>query len=77
MLDVHNGPVVGLHPMFGPDVPSLAKQVIVYCDGRGESEYQWLLEQFKIWGASLCQISAEQHDKGMTLIQALRHFTIH
>ncbi|MFC5078570.1 T-protein [Vibrio thalassae] len=75
MLEVHNGPVVGLHPMFGPDVPSLAKQVIVYCDGRGEAEYQWLLEQFKIWGASLCQISAEQHDKGMTLIQALRHFT--
>ena len=75
MLKAHQGPVVGLHPMFGPDVPSLAKQVIVYCDGRGEDAYQWLLEQFKIWGASLCQISAEQHDEGMTLIQALRHFT--
>ncbi|CAH0527038.1 bifunctional chorismate mutase/prephenate dehydrogenase [Vibrio hippocampi] len=75
MMKTHKGPVVGLHPMFGPDVSSLAKQVIVYCDGRGENEYQWLLEQFKIWGASLCQISAQEHDKGMTLIQALRHFT--
>ncbi|MEX0334364.1 bifunctional chorismate mutase/prephenate dehydrogenase [Vibrio tubiashii] len=75
MLNVHKGPVVGLHPMFGPDVPSLAKQVIVYCDGRGEEQYQWLLKQFSIWGASLCQIDASEHDHGMTLIQALRHFT--
>ncbi len=60
MLDVHSGPVVGLHPMFGPDVPSLAKQVIVYCDGRGAEQYQWLLQQFKIWGASLCQIEASE-----------------
>ncbi|WHR50021.1 bifunctional chorismate mutase/prephenate dehydrogenase [Vibrio furnissii] len=75
MLKAHQGPVVGLHPMFGPDVPSLAKQVVVYCDGRGEEHYQWLLKQIGIWGASLCQIDAAEHDHGMTLIQALRHFT--
>jgi len=75
MLAVHSGPVVGLHPMFGPDVPSLAKQVIVHCDGRGKEQYEWLLKQFSIWGASLCNIEAEEHDHGMTLIQALRHFT--
>ncbi|UUM30117.1 bifunctional chorismate mutase/prephenate dehydrogenase [Vibrio japonicus] len=75
MMNVHKGPVVGLHPMFGPDVPSLAKQVIVYCDGRGEEQYQWLLKQFSIWGASLCNMDASEHDHGMTLIQALRHFT--
>ncbi|MCG3730066.1 bifunctional chorismate mutase/prephenate dehydrogenase [Vibrio cincinnatiensis] len=75
MLKVHQGPVVGLHPMFGPDVPSLAKQVVVYCDGRGAKQYQWLLDQLAIWGASLCQIDADEHDHGMTLIQALRHFT--
>ncbi len=75
MLNAHSGPVVGLHPMFGPDVPSLAKQVIVHCDGRDEEQYQWLLKQFSIWGASLCQMGAQDHDHGMTLIQALRHFT--
>ncbi|MFA0570412.1 bifunctional chorismate mutase/prephenate dehydrogenase [Vibrio kagoshimensis] len=75
MLNMHSGPVVGLHPMFGPDVPSLAKQVIVYSDGRDEESYQWLLKQFAIWGASLCQMDAAEHDHGMTLIQALRHFT--
>lgn len=75
MKQVHSGPVVGLHPMFGPDVASLAKQVIVYCDGRMPERYQWLLEQFAIWGASLCSVDAQEHDHGMTLIQALRHFT--
>ncbi|MGY5450311.1 bifunctional chorismate mutase/prephenate dehydrogenase [Agarivorans sp. MS3-6] len=75
MLEVHKGPVVGLHPMFGPDVPSLAKQVIVYADGRGSEQYQWLLQQMGIWGARLHSVEAESHDKAMTLIQSLRHFT--
>ncbi|MCE0493221.1 bifunctional chorismate mutase/prephenate dehydrogenase [Vibrio salinus] len=75
MLDAHKGPVVGLHPMFGPDVPSLAKQVIVHCDGRSKEQYQWLIDQCAIWGASLCELQAEEHDHSMTLIQALRHFT--
>ncbi|MDF7670498.1 bifunctional chorismate mutase/prephenate dehydrogenase [Orbaceae bacterium ESL0721] len=75
MLDNHQGPVVGLHPMFGPDVPNLAKQIIAYCDGRYPDEYQWLIEQMRIWGANLYQIDAKQHDKCMSFIQALRHFT--
>jgi chorismate mutase/prephenate dehydrogenase len=75
MLTAHVGPVLGLHPMFGPDVVSLAKQVVVYCDGRMPESYQWLLEQMQIWGAQLKRISAVEHDEGMMFIQALRHFT--
>jgi len=75
MLEVHKGPVVGLHPMFGPDISSFAKQVIVYCDGRGEAQYAWLIEQMKIWGSHLYNVKAATHDESMTLIQALRHFT--
>ena len=75
MLDVHAGPVVGLHPMFGPDVSNLAKQVIVCCEGREPAQYQWLLQQMQIWGAKIYDVDANQHDDAMTLIQALRHFT--
>ena len=75
MLDIHKGPVVGLHPMFGPDISSFAKQVIVYCDGRSEDKYSWLIEQLKIWGSHLYNVKAPTHDESMTLIQALRHFT--
>lgn len=75
MLKVHQGPVLGLHPMFGPDVSSLAKQVVVYCDGRQPEAYQWLLEQLQVWGARLHSIGAVEHDQNMGFIQALRHFT--
>ncbi|WP_439327687.1 bifunctional chorismate mutase/prephenate dehydrogenase [Lonepinella sp. BR2357] len=75
MLEVHHGAVVGLHPMFGPDVASMAKQVIVRCDGRYPERYQWLLEQMAIWGAKIYQVEAAEHDHSMTYIQALRHFS--
>jgi chorismate mutase/prephenate dehydrogenase len=75
MLAIHKGPVLGLHPMFGPDVSSLAKQVVVCCAGRQEDASHWLLEQMRIWGVRLQQVSSEEHDEAMSLIQALRHFT--
>lgn len=74
MLKVHPGPVVGLHPMFGPDVTSLVKQVIIVCDGRKARAYQWLLEQFQLWGCNLHKVGVDDHDQAMSLIQALRHF---
>lgn len=74
MLDVHQGAVLGLHPMFGPDIASMAKQVIVRCDGRFPERYQWLLDQMQIWGAKIYPVSAEEHDQSMTYVQALRHF---
>ncbi len=75
MLAAHQGAVVGLHPMFGADTTNLAHQLIIYCDGRGEKSYQWLLDQFAAWGARLQKVTPEQHDQNMVLIQALRHFT--
>ncbi|XOV77758.1 MAG: bifunctional chorismate mutase/prephenate dehydrogenase [Aestuariibacter sp.] len=75
MQDVHSGPVVGLHPMFGPDVPGLVKQVIVVSHGRNQENYEWLLEQFRIWGAALIDSCPQEHDKAMAFIQVMRHFS--
>ncbi|SNY46499.1 chorismate mutase [Arsukibacterium tuosuense] len=75
MLAKHQGPVVGLHPMFGPDITNLVKQVVVVCDGRAAEQYQWLLQQLRVWGAELASQSAFEHDKAMQLIQAMRHFS--
>ncbi|WP_109474476.1 bifunctional chorismate mutase/prephenate dehydrogenase [Ornithinimicrobium cavernae] len=74
MLEVHPGPVLGLHPMFGPDVDNLAKQVVAYVPGRFPDASTWLLEQIRLWGARLHEVSAEDHDHAMGLIQAQRHF---
>lgn len=75
MLAAHSGPVVGLHPMFGPDVPSLVKQVVVVCHGRERQSYQWLLEQMRLWGAKLHECGAKEHDDAMAFIQVMRHFS--
>lgn len=75
MLAQHGGAVVGLHPMFGPDISNIAKQVVVISHGRNPDNYQWLIQQFKVWGAVLTEKSAQQHDELMQLIQAMRHFS--
>lgn len=75
MLTRHSGAVVGLHPMFGPDISNIAKQVVVVSHGRDVEKYQWLIKQFKVWGAVLTEKSAQQHDDLMQLIQAMRHFS--
>lgn len=75
MLEAHAGPVVGLHPMFGPDVRSLVKQVIVVCPGRDAQRYDWLLRQLEAWGGLLREESPAAHDQAMQMIQAMRHFT--
>lgn len=75
MMRVHRGPVAGLHPMFGPDVASFAGQVFVYAPGRDAAAAEPLLEQIRRWGAKVVTCSAEEHDRSMGIIQALRHFT--
>ncbi|MBQ2266881.1 MAG: bifunctional chorismate mutase/prephenate dehydrogenase [Succinivibrio sp.] len=75
MMQYHKGPVLGLHPMFGPDVKSLVKQVVVTVPERDEKASQFLVEQLRIWGATICKCSAKEHDEAMSIIQALRHFS--
>ena len=75
MMKVHKGPVVGLHPMFGPDVSGIIKQTIITCEGRFPQQYNWLLEQFKVWGANVYPVQAHEHDNAMSLVQVMRHFS--
>ncbi len=75
MLAAHQGPVLGLHPMFGPGVDSFAKQVVAYVPGRDPDASEWLLDQMRLWGARVHEVEAHDHDHAMGLIQALRHFS--
>jgi chorismate mutase/prephenate dehydrogenase len=74
MCTSHPGPVLGLHPLFGPTTTSLDKQIIVYTPGRDMTAGHWLVEQMGLWGAIPVQASAEEHDDIMEIVQALRHF---
>ncbi len=74
MLAAHPGPVLGLHPLHGPDVHDLSKQLLVVCPGRDPDGGAWLLEQFRLWGMRVAEMPAARHDEGMHLVQGLRHF---
>lgn len=74
MLDAHPGPVVGLHPMHGPDVPNLSKQLMVICSGRDSEKADWFREQCILWGMRIIEANPSKHDHVMHLVQGLRHF---
>jgi chorismate mutase / prephenate dehydrogenase len=74
MLNLYKGTVVGLHPMHGPDMTNLSKQLMIICHGRGEENYTWLINQFQLWGMRVLSVDPQQHDKIMNLVQGLRHF---
>lgn len=76
MLESHPGPVLGLHPMFGPHVHGLAAQRIVVCRARGaNTDFDWLLDLFRAEGATLVDSTPDEHDRMMVAVQAIRHFT--
>lgn len=74
MLANHSGPVVGLHPLFGPATKTMDRQIVVVNPGRDHARCQWLLEQLTVWGNVLVHTTPEEHDEVMGIVQALRHF---
>lgn len=75
MLKYHRGPVMGLHPMFGPSITSFFGQKVVVCLGRDDYVFQWLLEFFMAEGSELIFCTPEEHDRMMVNIQATQHFS--
>ena len=74
MLRATQASVVGTHPMFGPGVHSLQGQRVVVCPGRGDAWLAWLEQQLEARGFVITRASAEEHDRGMALVQVLTHF---
>ena len=74
MLKGFAGPVVGLHPLFGPATVTMDKQIVVVAPGRDADQCQWLLDQFSLWGNVLVETPAAEHDELMGVVQSLRHF---
>lgn len=74
MITAHPGPVIGLHPLFGPSTSSMDQQIVVATPGRDADGCQWLLDQLAAWGNIIMTIAAEEHDAVMDLVQGLRHF---
>ena len=65
--------VIGCHPLFGPDCPSLAGQNVILCPGRGERWLKRMERLFTKGGARVTMTTPAEHDRMMSLVQGLTH----
>lgn len=72
---LHSSPaeVIGLHPLFGPAVDSVAGYTIVLCPARTERWLDWTRDILKKHGATVVETAPERHDKLMAIVQVLNH----
>jgi prephenate dehydrogenase len=73
MLAATAAEVVGCHPLFGPDAPTLAGQNVILCPARGERWLAWLEGLFRRGGANVTRTAPAEHDRMMALVQGLTH----
>jgi len=67
--------VVGIHPLFGPNVKGLMGQNVVLVKGRGENGFAFVEKFFKAQGAKAIECKAREHDELMGIVQGANHFS--
>ncbi|MDI6730174.1 MAG: prephenate dehydrogenase/arogenate dehydrogenase family protein [Candidatus Altarchaeum sp.] len=70
-----NAEIISIHPMFGPTISGIHGQIFILCLLRTE---KWLsiIEKFlNHHKAKFVTATPEEHDKAMSVIQGLTHFT--
>ena len=73
MLTAAHCEVVGMHPLCGPQVGTLAGQNVVLCPGRGQKKLVWLRGVLEAAGARVTEATPEQHDERMAIVQGMNH----
>ena len=73
MLESSVAEVIGLHPLFGPQVRSMSGQNIALCPARTEKWHRWVRELLEKGGARIIETTPERHDEMMSLVQGLAH----
>jgi prephenate dehydrogenase len=66
--------LVSIHPLFGPSMPDMEGQTVIVTPVRGERGKRILIDLFENAGAHVEELSAEEHDHVMSVIQGLTHF---
>ena len=77
MLDSTTANVIGTHPLFGPAINSLQGQRVVMTPARvHDHEWDpWLCDSFKAAGLEVIQSTPEKHDRIMSVVQVLTHYS--
>ena len=72
-----NVEIMPCHPMFGPRVPTLERQIIVLAPSKNRPNH-WLDRITEYLNKVNCEIvitTPEEHDKYMSIVQGLTHFS--
>jgi prephenate dehydrogenase len=75
MLNYSRAQVVGVHPLFGPDIWPDSGLRVALCPGRGERGLRWIKDIFLGEGIKVTILEPEEHDRMMGLIQGVNHFS--
>ena len=73
MLKSSLSEVIGLHPLFGPQIKSMAGHNMVLCPARTRQWLPWIKNIFQKNGARLIETTPGHHDELMALVQGLNH----
>lgn len=66
--------VAGGHPLFGPTTP-FKNQSIILCKGVVGPRYVWYKKFLTSLGLHVLEMTPEEHDRHMAVIQCLTHFS--
>ena len=72
-----NVEILPCHPMFGPRVPTIKRQIVVLTPVHGRSD-KWFNQVKNFLIKSECELvitTPEEHDKYMSIVQGLTHFS--
>ena len=75
MLQYSKSEVIGMHPVFGPNVASIKNQTVILCPARTKKWLMWLVDLFKKNKSKIKITTPEKHDEMMSIIQGLNHFS--
>ena len=71
MMALHQGPVVGTHPLFGPKPPEGEPLRVAVCPGRGDESCRETEELLTRLGFAPFRATAHEHDRAMAYVQGL------
>ena len=77
MQDAYSGPVMGTHPLFGPEPGPGEELKVALCPGTGcdEARTTMVAKLFSRSGMQAFETTADEHDQAMACIQGLNFVT--
>lgn len=72
MQEFHTGPVVGAHPLFGPEPATEDLHTVLVAGRHAEAKHRAIAERlFRLLGSSVAWATSREHDRGVAFAQSL------